>query len=398
MPALTEIPSDVLSSLLVGLHPTTLETLALTSKSLRHSTKSLQESNWFALQNMRHVIAEIKGTIHHLYKNNIVESETDPIPSPELEGYFTTTWQHTFWRAHMHKIKFSRLPVSYTVALLRLTGFTCRSLGALGLQVDGASTTSLIRWRNTSFSRVQNRNHVELAMLQLMNGEYGDWTLEKNCDLSLLFVWACAAGSFEIVRVVASNPQYWSEVNDIYGLATITAAGLGHLGILRYLVEEHHVDPSTGHNGALEWAAKSGHLDVIEYLLKDERVDPADASSMALVWACKNGHLDIVRRLLEDGRSDPTAQSNSALISAARHGFTEIVTLLLQDERVDVNTQEGHVLLSPSIQGHAETVEILLKAGADPKLSKFKPFQIALHAGNSVIVKAYLKYSNDWFE
>ncbi|KAJ3068752.1 hypothetical protein HDU98_008130, partial [Podochytrium sp. JEL0797] len=315
------------------------------------------------------------------------ETERDPIL--DTEDYFTTYWKHLFWK-EVGKLNFSRLPTSYTTALLRLTGFNRRSLGALGVATSGASVL-LVRWRTKQFA--ENRLHIEQALLSLLHSK--DW-VRNDCDLNLLLVWSCAAGSIDTVQYLSTH--HWAETAATHSLALITSAGCGHLAILEYLVQDLHLDPSASNNAALEWAAKSGHLQTLNFLLQDPRVNPADAFSMPLVWACKYGHVRIVERLLSDGRSDPSAQNNSALVSAARAGYTEIVTLLLQDARVNANAQDGNGLLSSSCLGHAGTLEVLLQAGGDPSLVQFKPFLIALKAGKAEIVEVYMRNATSWMQ
>ncbi|ORY47331.1 ankyrin [Rhizoclosmatium globosum] len=287
-------------------------------------------------------------------------------------------WHFYFWR-RVGELKFAALPVSYTAALLRLAGLNRRSLSACGVKTQRTSNILLIEWRKDSFAR--NKAHIEKALLQLVaeKESFRNW-IETECDHSLLLVWACAAGSMDIVYFIKEN--HWKETQEAHTLAMVTSAGCGHINILRYLIENCGIDPSASNNEAFEWAAKSGHLEVVEYLLADERTDPSAVSSMPLVWACKFGHLAVVDRLLKDGRSDPSAQEHSGLLSAARAGYTHIVKLLLQDERVNVNAQNAHALLYSTCHGHAETLNVLLKAGADASLQNYchstSPFKLVM--------------------
>ncbi|KAI9350846.1 ankyrin repeat-containing domain protein [Obelidium mucronatum] len=260
----------------------------------------------------------------------------------------------------------------------------------LGDNLGGAATAALVRWRSGGFASAPS---VLAAVRSLL--EDAPW-IEASCDVGLLLVWASAVGALDIVQAIAANPAHWNKAENTHALAMIASAGLGHLNILEYLIKERNINPAASHNSALEWAAKSGQLEIVNFLLADSRVDPKDASSMAFVWACKSGHLEIVERLLEDGRSDPTDQNHGALICAARFGYTDIVARLLQDERVNVNAQEGHVLISPSVNGHGQTLEVLLNAGADLSLTQYRPFHLALQAGNAKIIRVFLRNTTGW--
>ncbi len=51
--------------------------------------------------------------------------------------------------------------------------------------------------------------------------------------------------------------------------------------------------------------------------------------------ASAGGHTEIVKLLLSDPRVDPTTNNNTAIRRASRKGYTEVVRLLMTDPRVD---------------------------------------------------------------
>jgi len=54
------------------------------------------------------------------------------------------------------------------------------------------------------------------------------------------------------------------------------------------------VDPSSRNNDAIISASILGHLDVIKYLLQDERVDPSDNDNYPIYIAAVNRDVDMV--------------------------------------------------------------------------------------------------------
>lgn len=77
------------------------------------------------------------------------------------------------------------------------------------------------------------------------------------------------------------------------------AATLGHLGVVKYLVEQganiHALD-----DDALCYASKNGHFDIVKYLVEHgANIHAGDDG--ALRWASRNGYFDIVKYLVEHG-------------------------------------------------------------------------------------------------
>ena len=112
------------------------------------------------------------------------------------------------------------------------------------------------------------------------------------------------------------------------------AAREGRLEVVRLLLSDKRVDPSTRTNFAIKMAAENGHLEVVKLLLQDPRVDPSDGGDYAIRRAATNGHLELVELLLKDKRVDPSAQDNYAIGVAAYNGHLGVVEMLLADKRV----------------------------------------------------------------
>mmetsp|Transcript_23020 Transcript_23020/g.71607 ORF Transcript_23020/g.71607 Transcript_23020/m.71607 type:complete len:191 (+) Transcript_23020:876-1448(+) len=93
---------------------------------------------------------------------------------------------------------------------------------------------------------------------------------------------------------------------------TLRAAQTGDLAALRALAAEGQWDANErDRNGAtpLLWAAGGGHLGVVRFLVEEAGVDAADlqtgrrgyAGRSALHWACRNGHVGVAAYLVGKG-------------------------------------------------------------------------------------------------
>jgi hypothetical protein len=107
--------------------------------------------------------------------------------------------------------------------------------------------------------------------------------------------------------------------------ALISASILGHLEVVKYLVEKG-VDVNTQSSAALRFASQYGKLEVVKYLLENG-ADIHSRNDEALILASQNGHLDVVRYLVENG-ADVHAQTDAALSWAVEFGYLEVENYL----------------------------------------------------------------------
>ena len=65
----------------------------------------------------------------------------------------------------------------------------------------------------------------------------------------------------------------------------IKACQEGNLDLIKWFVEEKHVDPFLGDYIAILWAAGGGHVNIVKFLLTQPGVDPAVLENSAIRWA-----------------------------------------------------------------------------------------------------------------
>ena len=135
----------------------------------------------------------------------------------------------------------------------------------------------------------------------------------------------------------------------------------GHLEIIKLLMQDERVDPSSDDNWAITYASQNGHLEIVKILMQDKRVDPSANNNWPITYASQNGRLEIVKILMQDKRVDPSAENNLAIKRASLKGHLEIVTILMQDKRVDPSAENNQAIKWASCNGHLEIVKILMQ-------------------------------------
>ena len=83
-----------------------------------------------------------------------------------------------------------------------------------------------------------------------------------------------------------------------------------------------------------EFLRFSDNTEIIRMLLVDGRIDPSTIDSDCLQRAVRNGNQDIIQLLLLDGRADPNAGNNECLRQAISTDDLHSTLLLLHDSRV----------------------------------------------------------------
>lgn len=202
-----------------------------------------------------------------------------------------------------------------------------------------------------------------------------------NFDSSLLktiLYEACLRGKFNIVKYLIEVRKLSPKLKVKDGLSFDgpifkAAAKSGNLNLVKYLLENHHVDIESQsfylglRNTALSRAAEEGHEDVVKYLIsKGANLNPQVANSNILNCAIDSMKLSVVMLLVEAG----TKIDDFNLQSALKKGVLDIVQYLLKKRP----GMKAHMYSSP-------------------------PACLAVGSGNVVLVKYLEKYESlDLFE
>ncbi|KAL3120895.1 hypothetical protein niasHT_004526 [Heterodera trifolii] len=151
------------------------------------------------------------------------------------------------------------------------------------------------------------------------------------------------------------------------------ACEVGHLGIVKLLVEEGKADIESADSygkTALMVACSFQKCDIVRYLIgKRAKVDRTDAKGISpLHLECIDGHLEIVKLLVEVGKADienRDSYGNAPLMIASKKRKFDIAYYLIEKgAKVDRANAKGiSPLLSACIDGHLEIVKLLVEVG-----------------------------------
>jgi ankyrin repeat protein len=127
----------------------------------------------------------------------------------------------------------------------------------------------------------------------------------------------------------------------------------GDVSIVRKLLQNGLIDPTSDHHAAIYTACIQGHLDVVKVLYPYSK-------SISIESACQYGRLEVVQYLIEQG-VDPTFPYHYPFVRACERGYRDIVELLLTCANVSPNAYNNEALLRACKNGHIEIVRILLR-------------------------------------
>ena len=119
----------------------------------------------------------------------------------------------------------------------------------------------------------------------------------------------------------------------------------------------------------LGYAALAGNLALVRYFADETTALMCSAyeNEAALAAAARGGHLGIVRYLVEDACIDVPADSAIPVSAAAKYGDLEVMRYLIESVGFSVNSCEDNMcaLLIAVNANHVDVVSYMIEAGAD---------------------------------
>jgi len=117
------------------------------------------------------------------------------------------------------------------------------------------------------------------------------------------FVEACSKGRLKNLKSMMDNSLIDLEQGeDSLGMRGLKLAiYAGHLDIVKYLVEECHVDVHEKSGKAIYFAGESGNLKIAKYLVEECQVNIHADEEVALCSAAHEEHFDVVKYLIRQG-------------------------------------------------------------------------------------------------
>jgi len=188
--------------------------------------------------------------------------------------------------------------------------------------------------------------------------------------------WAAGNGHEGIVKLLLERKDVNPDIPESdYGRTPLSwAAANGHVGIVMLLLGRRDVNNdslSKSDRTPLSWAAEYGHEGVVKMLLERKDVNPNTLDTMygrtPLSWGAGNGREGVVKILLERKDVNPDSSSKfgrTPLSWAAGKGHEGVVKILLErnDVNPDSSSKSGRTPLSwAAANGHEGVVRLLLE-------------------------------------
>ncbi|GBG25536.1 DNA replication licensing factor MCM2 [Hondaea fermentalgiana] len=158
------------------------------------------------------------------------------------------------------------------------------------------------------------------------------------------------------------------------------------------------LDPRNAHSLALRKACRMGHIEIVRILLDDGRVDITASNQYCIRVACQKGNLELVCLLLEHPDVDPTVLNDDAFRTAAAYGHLAICQALLAWQRpstshsallfdtVDPASQNNYAIRLAAYNGHWSICKLLLGCETcDPAVEDSLPLRLAIKGGHPQI-------------
>ncbi|XP_055839238.1 protein fem-1 homolog B [Episyrphus balteatus] len=234
---------------------------------------------------------------------------------------------------------------------------------------------------------------------------------EKDGQSVTPLVLAAKSGNTNFVRTLLSHYDLDTEIECnvifdgivVYGATALwVAAGMGHLNIVKFLVQKgadlNH--KTKAHSSPLRAACYEGRLDIVRYLIEHGAdVNLANTwNNTCIMIAAYKGHLLVVDTLLKKG-ADPNEKAlcgGTALHYAAECGYLEICQLLLDHGAKIQKNEDGLTpVLHAAERSHENIVEMFInRPGLMNKEEKIEALELmgasfANDKDNYSVVKAF---------
>ena len=243
---------------------------------------------------------------------------------------------------------------------------------------------------HSSFYYAVERGHLDVIKYFIgLDGAYPNEESAWSSQYSLLSR-AAYYGHLHVIKYLIGLDMPFYRISPVAQecQAFISAAGRGHLDVVKYFMEEldqtksdQKINPAAQDNRAFFYACKNDHLPVVKYLMtliSKHGIDPAIDHSAPIRYAAYRGHLNVVKYLMSlDSKYgiNPAALDNHALCLAARSGRIHVIKYLVEevDPKFQINPadQDNLALIEASGFGHINVVQYIMgldssKYGTNP--------------------------------
>jgi ankyrin repeat protein len=155
--------------------------------------------------------------------------------------------------------------------------------------------------------------------------------------------------------------------------------GKGHIDIIKLFLT-YNISDYVYYDYALSTACTFNKLEIIKLLLPNPKINPSSFENESIIYASVYGDANTVKLLLKDPRIDPSIHGNQSLLEAGVYGHTEVVKLLLEDERVDPSQGNNEIIKRVcwgNWKQNADVVRLLLR---DTRVLNMLPDEVKQYA------------------
>jgi ankyrin repeat protein len=165
------------------------------------------------------------------------------------------------------------------------------------------------------------------------------YLVEQGADIYDTVYHNTKSGDLDAVKFIIDNTEdYDDEYNEYLLLVSVHKE---HFDIIKYLIEERHVDIHTEDDEALLYSIENGNdLEIIKYLI-EQGADIHAQDDAALILSIGKGYdFELTKYLIEEG-ANIHAQDNEALKTSAEYKYIDVLKYLMtfytQQELIDLN-------------------------------------------------------------
>jgi ankyrin repeat protein len=198
--------------------------------------------------------------------------------------------------------------------------------------------------------------YTEVAQIMLE-----DFHADPTAQFHAAWILACGGDSLRLVELLLKHPGLLPHAND--NEAICVASAHGNIEIVQRLLRIPSIDPSCGgRDTALLRALREENREVVKLLVRDERVDPTTDHCAALLAAAYHGWDDILQCLLREFASTEEDVSSAIFLACCSSiERVEIVAMLLQYIDVAPFEQGNEWLVEAVANGHYKIAQYFLE-------------------------------------
>ncbi|ORY33250.1 hypothetical protein BCR33DRAFT_791476 [Rhizoclosmatium globosum] len=246
------------------------------------------------------------------------------------------------------------------LSILKHRRFTCaRNVKAKSFHAYCVAIAAAVLFPSIAPNPTRNNNELLLwavsegldvfVELLLEDQRFGEMSRNNYINLRLA-AFSCGQIGF---KALFRFHHTWSRKHHIIAVSPDEAEAFA-LGDLE------EIDFPTGQK-MLCHAIKMNWIIVVKTLISCFNVDPSHLRNHALAEACERDHCEIVRILLDEHTVDPTTRSYYAMRKSVEHGCAECVYRFL-DCLVDASFDNNVFLCTAARLGHVDVVDVLIQS------------------------------------